>query len=94
MYRVALESVLGLSVENGRTLVIRPCIPADWPGFRIRHRLLGGETLCDILIENPNRGRQPISARLDGQDVPVTDGAVRVVLATGLAGCRIEVRLG
>jgi N,N'-diacetylchitobiose phosphorylase len=34
-YRVALESVLGLRVENGRELLIRPCIPASWPGFRL-----------------------------------------------------------
>lgn len=94
MYRVALESVLGLSVENARTLVIRPCIPADWPGFRIRHRLLGGETICEILVENPNRGRLVVAARLDGQEVPVTGGAVRIVLAQGLARCRILVRLG
>ena len=35
MFRVGIESVLGLRIEDARTLVLKPCIPADWPGFRM-----------------------------------------------------------
>jgi cyclic beta-1,2-glucan synthetase len=35
MYRVALESVLGVRLEHGQKLVVRPCIPDDWPGFTL-----------------------------------------------------------
>ena len=35
MLRVALESVLGLRTEGGETLVVAPCVPDDWPGYRL-----------------------------------------------------------
>src|SRR3546814_17912366 len=37
MYRLVLESLLGLRLE-GDTLRLSPCIPADWPGYRVRYR--------------------------------------------------------
>jgi N,N'-diacetylchitobiose phosphorylase len=94
LYRAALESVLGLRVTQGRTLLIRPCIPADWPGFRLHYRLPDGVTQCEIVVENPHGGRRVIDARLDGRDVPVTDGAARITLPRAGGQHRIEVRLG
>jgi cellobiose phosphorylase len=44
MLRVALESVLGVAIEDGDTLVVRPCIPDDWPGFRVTRRLPDGSS--------------------------------------------------
>jgi cellobiose phosphorylase len=41
MYRLAVESLLGLRRE-GDKLHIAPCLPADWPGFKLRYRF--GET--------------------------------------------------
>src|SRR3546814_947301 len=38
MYRLVLESLLGLRLE-GDTLRLSPCIPAGWPGYRVRYRL-------------------------------------------------------
>jgi len=38
MLRVALESVLGVTVVQGRELVISPCVPDDWSGFRVTRR--------------------------------------------------------
>ena len=94
LYRAALESVLGLRVMQGRTLLIRPCIPADWPGFRLHYRLPDGATQCEIVVENPQGGRRVIAARLDGRDVPVSDGAARITLPVTGGQYRIEVRLG
>src|SRR5688500_3131739 len=37
MYRLALESLLGLRLE-GDKLRIAPCLPAHWPGFKLRYR--------------------------------------------------------
>jgi N,N'-diacetylchitobiose phosphorylase len=94
MCRAALESILGLTVEDGRTLRIRPCIPSDWPGFRIEYRLPDGETRCEIRVENPAGGQGVVAARLDGRDVPVSAGAACVVLPPGAGSYCIEVSLG
>ena len=37
MYRLALESLLGLRLE-GDKLRLAPCLPASWPGFKLRYR--------------------------------------------------------
>jgi cyclic beta-1,2-glucan synthetase len=37
MYRLALESLLGLRLE-GDKLRLTPCLPASWPGFKLRYR--------------------------------------------------------
>ena len=94
LYRAALESVLGLRVTQGRTLLIRPCIPADWPGFRLYYRLPDGVTHCGIFVDNSRGGRRVIAARLDGRDVPVIDGAARITLPDTGGQYRVEVRLG
>jgi len=56
MYRVAIESVLGFSVEGGRELILRPCIPDEWPGFSIRYRVPGSGTTYDIRVERAAPG--------------------------------------
>ena len=33
MYRICLESVLGLTLAGGDELRVAPCIPDAWPGF-------------------------------------------------------------
>ncbi|MFS8064365.1 MAG: GH36-type glycosyl hydrolase domain-containing protein, partial [Luteimonas sp.] len=37
MYRLIVESLLGLRLESG-TLRLAPCIPADWPEYKLRYR--------------------------------------------------------
>ncbi|NEX22489.1 glycosyl transferase [Thiorhodococcus mannitoliphagus] len=94
-YRVALESVLGIQVEGGRTLVVRPCIPASWPGFRVRYRLPDGLTQCEIQVENAGEGRAGVrSAQLDGAPAPLIDGHVRVTLPAGPGSHVLQVKLG
>src|SRR5207244_4039409 len=36
MFRVALESVLGVTLEGGDTLRVAPCIPDTWSGFKVK----------------------------------------------------------
>ncbi|HYN78600.1 MAG TPA: glycosyl transferase, partial [Lamprocystis sp. (in: g-proteobacteria)] len=94
MYRVGIESVLGLRVEDGRTLVLKPCIPADWPGFRISYRLPDGKTTCEIVVENTRGEGLVIAASLDDRDLPVSGGAARVTLPVLGGSYRLVVRLG
>jgi cellobiose phosphorylase len=47
MYRLAVESLLGLSRE-GDKLRLAPCLPAFWPGFKLRYRY--GETFYRITV--------------------------------------------
>jgi cellobiose phosphorylase len=37
MYRLIVESLLGLTLDANR-LSIAPCLPADWPSFKLRYR--------------------------------------------------------
>jgi cellobiose phosphorylase len=47
MYRLAVESLLGLTREGAR-LRIAPCLPAGWPGFKLRYRY--GDTIYRIAV--------------------------------------------
>jgi cyclic beta-1,2-glucan synthetase len=40
LYRVALEGILGLRVENG-VLRVEPALPSDWPGFEAQITVAG-----------------------------------------------------
>ena len=79
MYRVGLESLLGLA-RRGDTFSIDPCIPSWWPGFEVRWRF--GRSTYAITVENGSRrGRGLAAATLDGRAVDaravslVDDGA-------------------
>ena len=47
MYRLAIESLLGLTLE-GDKLRLAPCLPANWPGFKLRYRYR--DTLYRIVV--------------------------------------------
>jgi cyclic beta-1,2-glucan synthetase len=97
MYRVALESVLGVTLERGRVLVVRPCIPDEWPGYTLTWRPPGREgMLVEIVVRNPHAcSAAVVSATLDGVELSVRDGNVRAPLPRDGQGThRIEVELG
>jgi cyclic beta-1,2-glucan synthetase len=95
MFRVALASVLGFDLREGRTLALRPCLPDAWPGFTARYRLPGGDTVYEIVVE---RGKGPARATtaawLDGAPLTVERGAVLVPLTDDGAVHRVRVQLG
>jgi cellobiose phosphorylase len=73
MYRLLVESLLGLSREGDR-LRLAPCMPDDWNGATIRYRF--GETFYDIGIEAAVTERPGVT--LDGvrqpdDSVPLVD---------------------
>jgi cyclic beta-1,2-glucan synthetase len=50
MYQAGLEGILGFKRE-GDKLVLKPCIPSRWPGYRITYRYK--TTQYEIVVENP-----------------------------------------
>jgi len=91
MFRVALESILGVTLEGGHTLVLRPCIPQEWPGFSVRYRLPDGKTHYHILVR---RTGEATAASATGLDVRVENGAVRVELRSDGGSHTVDVALG
>lgn len=81
MFRVAVESILGLSIDRGQTLVLKPSIAADWPSCRLFYRLPGGDTRYEITIDNPGGKETGVTAAShDGEPARVVDGAARIEL--------------
>jgi cyclic beta-1,2-glucan synthetase len=67
MYRLIVESLLGLKLETsaaGARLVFSPCLPADWPGYSLEYRYR--ETPYRIEVTQSATAREPIEIELDG----------------------------
>ncbi|WLI91642.1 hypothetical protein Q4S45_11125 [Massilia sp. R2A-15] len=90
MYRVALESVLGFTIEGGNTIRLKPVVPKSWPSYSIRYRLADGATTYEITVKH---AAGAASATLDGQALGVADGAVLVPLAADGKAHRVEMTL-
>jgi cellobiose phosphorylase len=63
MYRLILESLLGLRIEAGQ-LRLAPCLPAGWPGFKVKYRYR--QTLYAIAITQADDVGQEVRFVLDG----------------------------
>jgi cyclic beta-1,2-glucan synthetase len=78
MFRVALESVLGFRVENGKSLVLDPKVPDSWPGFSIDFKTISGQTNYHIKVSIPEgKAAQVIHILLDGRALPPENGVAR-----------------
>ncbi len=95
MYRVALESILGLRLQAGDTLRLKPCVPDDWPQFRVRLQLPERKTCYEIEVHNPT-GIAAVVRSVTIDDVPgaVDDGAACVPVVKDGATHRVSVTLG
>jgi N,N'-diacetylchitobiose phosphorylase len=91
MFRVALESILGVTIREGKTLALCPCVPAEWPGFAVWYRLPDGRTRYEIRVR---RVAHSTTVRATGLEVRVDDGDVLVELRQDGGSHRIEVDLG
>ena len=81
MWRVAVESILGIRLLGGNTLRIDPRISAEWPECRVKYRLADERTVYDILICNPSGRESRISTcKLDGNSQNVEDGIAVIPL--------------
>jgi cellobiose phosphorylase len=63
MYRLITESLLGVQCE-GNNLRIKPCLPDDWPEFKIRYRY--HDTIYHITIKQASHGETIPNLTLDG----------------------------
>ena len=63
MYRLVLESLLGLTLDMNR-LHVEPCMPADWDFFEIDYRYR--DTLFRIEVRRSRGADDPPCVRLDG----------------------------
>ena len=71
MYRLGLEAILGLR-RVGDTLLIDPCIPRDWSGYKLV--CWNGETSYHIRVSNPHGVTRGVSqVILDGEALPTSD---------------------
>ncbi len=95
MYRVALESLLGFRLDFGKAINLNPCIPDDWPEFRVRYRFAQEDTGYDIVVRNPHRNAEcVIEARVDGNPLTVDDRGARIPLAREAGLHVVEVVVG
>jgi cellobiose phosphorylase len=95
MYRTGIESLLGLTIEDGRLLRIKPCIPDSWPGFRLKYRLPDRRTVYDIEVENPSgRAGSVVAASMGATEFPVDKAGARIVLRRDGKVHKIKVTLG
>jgi N,N'-diacetylchitobiose phosphorylase len=97
MYRVAVESILGLRLLHGDTLLLKPCIPDSWPGFTVHYRLPDRATRYEITAVNPDACAEAVV----GLEMPeagargvVEAGAARLPLRRDGAQHRVRVVLG
>ncbi len=76
MYRLILESLLGVRVEANK-LRLAPCLPADWKSFKIRYRYR--ETFYSISVISPARPEG--AARIVRTPQITVDGVVQTEAA-------------
>ncbi|NTV96269.1 MAG: cyclic beta 1-2 glucan synthetase, partial [Thiobacillus sp.] len=86
MYRLVIESLLGLRLESDR-LYIAPCLPAHWPGFKVHYRYR--ETVYHIAVSQ--LGPEPPGLTVDGvaQDgmaIALVDDRREHTVAVSVAG--------
>jgi cellobiose phosphorylase len=90
MYRLVVESLLGLCLEGDR-LRFAPCMPLEWNGFTLRYRYR--ETFYDIAVRPPAAGDGEVPAGLGVQvDGVVQDGDF-ALLSDDRQEHRIDVRI-
>lgn len=63
MYRLILESLLGLRLEAGK-LYIEPCLPADWKYYKLHY--IYRDTLYRISVTQITEGNPSVVLTLDG----------------------------
>jgi len=88
MYRLILESLLGVTREKDR-LRFAPCLPAAWPGCTVRYRHGAGVYEIVITQVRDDSGTRPMRVTLDG--VEQSDNSV--ALANDGADHHVEVRV-
>jgi len=82
MYRVILESILGIEIRKGKQLVIDPVISSHWDSYEVElFPIEGAETRYHITVNNDERVEKGISSlRVDGYIQQVKNGSAVIDL--------------
>jgi cyclic beta-1,2-glucan synthetase len=95
MYRVALESVLGVRLEGGDTLTVKPCIPDHWSQYGVTWRLPDGRTRYEIVVHNPTGQSAAVqSVVIDGRPAIAEGATARIPLVRDGGVHRVSITLG
>ena len=86
MYRLVVESLLGISLENGR-LRVSPCLPEGWAGFTLHYRYHGAVYHLEVLRSSDEGSG--VHLRVDGADQEGNS----ILLVDDGAEHRVEVRV-
>jgi cyclic beta-1,2-glucan synthetase len=74
MYRLIVETLLGLQLEGGR-LLVNPRVPRAWGTFKIHYR--HHETFYHLMVTRAAPGVETVRVTVDGVELP--DAAVPLV---------------
>lgn len=95
MYRIGIEDVLGIRCEGGDSLRIEPCVPDDWPEYRVNYRLADGATRYEIAVRNPaGCAARVIAVTVDGVAGEVDGGSALIAVRHDGGTHTVEVVLG
>ncbi len=75
MYRLIVESLLGLRLEHNRLRFV-PCLPKEWATFKVHYRFR--QTMYHITLRQSGTDQQAMSVTVDGmqqadQTIPLVD---------------------
>lgn len=77
-HRVVMESVLGLTMRQGKEIVLAPHVPDTWPGYSISWTEPDGRTRHEIAVVIPaGKADTVIACRVDGNSRAPENGRAR-----------------
>lgn len=92
MYRVILESILGVKIIGDRKVQIRPLIVSGWKKYECRIRLPGNESELQITVLNPQKVSEgTIVAYLNDEEIEVRNGVVKCVVPKAPGEYKLEI---
>jgi cyclic beta-1,2-glucan synthetase len=94
MFRVGLESILGVTLVNGQELMLRPCLPPEWPDAGVTYRIPGTSAVYSINYVQQRKLPETTTAHLDGSVLPVRDGAVIVPISRSNEQHQVTISIG
>ncbi|WP_138429835.1 GH36-type glycosyl hydrolase domain-containing protein [Fodinibius saliphilus] len=93
MYQVALESILGITIEP-KLLVIEPAIASYWQGYEVEWKRLDSETIYHIKIINDQGIEQGLlRGTIDGREVQFPGGKAEIKLTKDGKEHNIELKM-
>ncbi|MGM0545196.1 MAG: GH36-type glycosyl hydrolase domain-containing protein [Bacteroidota bacterium] len=77
MYRVVLESILGITITDGNRLHVRPLIIPEWKKYEVTIQNKENDSEFRVLVLNyDKRDKGVLTATLDGEQIAVQGGVV------------------